>query len=92
MARRRSSKKRDYIPDPKYGDIIVSRFVNYIMRKGKKSTAEQIVYESFGIIEEKTGQKGVDVFKKALEAVKPAEAEKRLAAMNPEQRAMYEKA
>jgi len=72
MARRRSSKKREFIPDPKFGDIIVSRFVNYIMRKGKKSTAEMIVYESFDLIEEKTGQKGIDVFKKALENVKPS--------------------
>ena len=71
MARRRSSKKRDYIPDPKYGDIIVSRFINYIMRKGKKSTAEQIVYDSFDIIEQKTGQKGLEVFRKALDNVRP---------------------
>jgi small subunit ribosomal protein S7 len=71
MARRRGSKKRDYQPDPKFGDIIVTRFVNYIMRQGKKSTAEQIVYDSFDIIEEKMGQRGVEVFKKALDNVKP---------------------
>jgi small subunit ribosomal protein S7 len=72
MARRRSAQKRDYLPDPKYGDIIVTRFINYVMRKGKKSTAEQIVYDSFDMIEEKTGQKGVEVFRKAIENVKPA--------------------
>jgi len=72
MARRRSAQKRDYLPDPKYGDIIVTRFINYVMRKGKKSTAEQIVYDSFDMIEEKTGQKGVEVFRKAVENVKPA--------------------
>jgi len=71
MARRRSSRKRVFVADPKYGDVIVSRFVNYIMRKGKKSTAEQIVYDSFDIIEEKTGQQGLEVFKKALDRVKP---------------------
>ena len=72
MARRRSAQKRDYLPDPKFGDIIVTRFINYVMRKGKKSTAEQIVYDSFDMIEEKTGQKGVEVFRKAIENVKPA--------------------
>jgi small subunit ribosomal protein S7 len=72
MARRRSAQKRDYLPDPKYGDIIVTRFINYVMRKGKKSTAEQIVYDSFDMIEEKTGQKGVEVFRKAVDNVKPA--------------------
>ena len=72
MARRRSAQKRDYIPDPKYGDIIVTRFINYVMRKGKKSTAEQIVYDSFDMIEEKTGQKGVEVFRKAVDNVKPS--------------------
>jgi small subunit ribosomal protein S7 len=72
MARRRSAQKRDYLPDPKYGDIIVTRFINYVMRQGKKSTAEQIVYDSFDLIEEKTGQKGVEVFRKAIENVKPS--------------------
>jgi small subunit ribosomal protein S7 len=72
MARRRSAQKRDYLPDPKYGDIIVTRFINYVMRKGKKSTAEQIVYDSFAMIEEKTGQKGVEVFRKAIDNVKPS--------------------
>jgi len=72
MARRRSAQKRDYLPDPKYGDIIVTRFINYVMRKGKKSTAEQIVYDSFDMIEGKTGQKGVEVFRKAIDNVKPS--------------------
>jgi len=72
MARRRSSKKRNYTPDPKYGDIVLTRFINYVMRRGKKSVAEGIVYDSFDIIEEKTGQRGIDVFKKAIEAAKPS--------------------
>jgi small subunit ribosomal protein S7 len=58
--------------DPKFGDIIVTRFINYVMRRGKKSVAERIVYDSFELIEEKTGQRGVDVFKKALDNVKPS--------------------
>ena len=72
MPRRRATKKKDYIGDPRYNDIVVARFVNYVMRKGKKSVAERIVYDSFDIIEQKTGQRGVDVFRKAIEHVKPA--------------------
>jgi len=71
MPRRRGIKKRGILPDPKFHDVIVQRFINYIMKKGKKSTAERIVYDCFDIIEKKTGQKGVDVFKKALDNVKP---------------------
>ncbi len=71
MARRRGTKKRDFAGDPKYGDVTVARFVNYIMRRGKKSTAESIVYNCFDMIEEKTGQRGIDVFKKAIDNVKP---------------------
>jgi len=71
MARRRSTKKRTFTGDPKYNDVTVSRFINYIMRRGKKSTAEQIVYDCFDIIEQKSGQRGVDVFKKAIDNVRP---------------------
>jgi small subunit ribosomal protein S7 len=71
MPRRRGIKKRKLTPDPKYHDDVVARFINYIMRKGKKSLAEQIVYDCFDIIEKQTGQKGVEVFKKALDNVKP---------------------
>jgi small subunit ribosomal protein S7 len=72
MARRRSQRKREFIGDPKYDDITVARFVNYVMRRGKKATAERIVYDCFDIIEDKMGQRGIDVFKKALDNVKPA--------------------
>jgi small subunit ribosomal protein S7 len=71
MPRRKAIKKRDVAPDPKYGDVTVARFVNYLMRKGKKSVAEQIVYDAFDMIEKKSGQKGLDVFRKALDNVKP---------------------
>ena len=71
MARRRSTKKRTFTGDPKYNDVTVSRFINYIMRRGKKSTAERIVYDCFDIIEEKSGQRGIDVFKKAIDNVRP---------------------
>jgi small subunit ribosomal protein S7 len=72
MPRRRATKKKEYIGDPRHNDIVVARFVNYVMRRGKKSVAERIVYDCFDIIEQKTGQRGVDVFRKAIENVKPA--------------------
>ena len=71
MPRRRGIKKRGIRPDAKYNDVVVARFINYIMRRGKKSIAEQVVYECFDSIERKTGQKGLEVFRKALENVKP---------------------
>ena len=72
MSRRKRSRSKDYAGDPKYGDVLVARFVSYIMRKGKKSTAESIVYDSFDLIEQKSGQRGIEVFKKAIDNVKPA--------------------
>jgi small subunit ribosomal protein S7 len=71
MPRRREVVKREIVPDPKYGDVLLARFVNYIMRRGKKSTAERIVYDAIEIMEEKTGQSGLEIMKKALENVKP---------------------
>ncbi|MEE9271448.1 MAG: 30S ribosomal protein S7 [Candidatus Krumholzibacteria bacterium] len=71
MSRRRVQKKRVITPDVKYGDQVLARFINYVMRKGKRSVAESIVYDCFEIIEKKTGQKGLEVFKKALENVRP---------------------
>ncbi len=71
MSRRRRQRKRDFTGDPKYNDIIVARFVNYIMKAGKKSTAERIVYDCFDHIEKTTGQRGLEVFKKAVDNVKP---------------------
>jgi small subunit ribosomal protein S7 len=72
MSRRNRSHSKDYAGDPKYNDVLVARFVTYIMRKGKKSTAESIVYDSFDLIEQKSGQRGIEVFKKAVDNVKPA--------------------
>ena len=71
MPRRREVVKREIAPDPKYGDVLLAKFINYIMRKGKKSVAEKIVYDAIDIIEEKTGQNGLEVVKKAIENVKP---------------------
>ena len=71
MSRRRSVKKKSVQPDAKYHDVTLTRFINYVMRKGKRSLAERVVYDAFDIIEKKSGQKGLDVFRKAVENVKP---------------------
>jgi small subunit ribosomal protein S7 len=72
MSRRHSAEKREIIPDAKFGDIIVTKFMNSIMYDGKKSAAEQIVYGAFDIIEEKAKADPLQVFRAALENVAPA--------------------
>ena len=72
MSRRHSADKRDINPDPKYGNVVVSKFMNSIMRAGKKSVAESIVYGAFDIIEGKTKQNPISVFEQALDNVMPS--------------------
>jgi len=71
MSRRRKPQKRIVLPDPVYHKQIVTKFINGIMRKGKRSLAEKVFYSAMDIIEEKTGDKGIAVFEKALSNVKP---------------------
>ncbi len=71
MPRRREVPKRKVLPDPKFGDRMVTRFMSVIMRDGKKSTAEMIVYGAFDLIEEKTRNEPVAMFRKALDNVRP---------------------
>ena len=71
MSRRHSAEKREVLPDPKFGNIIVTKFMNSVMYAGKKSVAEGIVYGAFGIIESKTKQNPLGVFEQALENVMP---------------------
>ncbi|MHB8420766.1 MAG: 30S ribosomal protein S7 [Myxococcales bacterium] len=71
MPRRREIQKRKILPDPKYGDRLVAKFMNDLMRKGKKSTAEQICYGAFAIMEERVKEDPLKLFKKALDNVKP---------------------
>ena len=71
MSRRQSAVKREVPPDPMYGSTTVSKFVNALMYDGKKSTSEQIFYDAMRIIEEKTGQPAINVFKQALNNAKP---------------------
>jgi small subunit ribosomal protein S7 len=71
MSRRHSAEKREIIPDPKFGDIVVTKFMNAVMYDGKKSVAESIVYGAFDIIESRTKQEPVVVFRQALDNVAP---------------------
>jgi small subunit ribosomal protein S7 len=71
MPRRKAIKRREIEPDSKYNDVMLARFINYVMRRGKKSVAENLVYDSFDIIEKKSGQKGLEVFHKAIDNVRP---------------------
>jgi small subunit ribosomal protein S7 len=72
MPRRREIPKRELAADPLYNSTLVSKFINTVMRDGKRSTAEQILYQSFDIIKERTGDDPLKVFKKALDNVKPS--------------------
>jgi small subunit ribosomal protein S7 len=72
VSRRREIPKREVMPDPKYGVQDVSKFVNVIMTRGKKSVAERIVYDAFEQIEAKNGKNPVEIFSQALENAKPA--------------------
>ncbi len=72
MSRRHAAEKREVIPDAKFGDIVVAKFMNSIMYDGKKSAAEAIVYGAFDIIESKAKADPLGVFKQALDNVAPA--------------------
>jgi len=71
MPRRREIAKRELLPDPLYQSQLVTKFINTVMYDGKKSTAESILYTSFDIIKDKTGDDPLKVFKKAIENAKP---------------------
>ncbi len=71
MSRRREVPKRKILDDPKYGDQLVAKFVNMLMKNGKKSVAEKILYQAFDNVQRKSGQEGIQIFKKAIENVRP---------------------
>jgi small subunit ribosomal protein S7 len=71
MSRRQRAVKRETPPDPQYGSTTVSKFINSLMLAGKKSTAERIFYDAMQVVEEKTGQPAINVFKQAVNNVKP---------------------
>ena len=72
MSRRHAAEKRDVLPDPKFGDVLVTKFTNGLMLDGKKSVAETIIYGAFDIIEKKTGQEPLKMFHEAIDNVKPS--------------------
>jgi len=72
MPRRRVVAKREIVPDPVYGSTLVTKFISTVMKGGKRSTAEGILYKAFDIIKDKTGDDPVKVFKKAVDNVKPS--------------------
>jgi small subunit ribosomal protein S7 len=71
MARRRSAQKREILPDPKYHDKLVTKFINNMMLDGKKSLAERIFYSSMDLIQSKETEEPLSLFKKAVENTKP---------------------
>ena len=72
MSRRRKSVQRDILPDPRYKDVVLAKFVRALMINGKKNTAEKLIYSSFDIIEKKEKEKSpLEVFKSAIENVQP---------------------
>ena len=72
MPRRRVIAKRELAPDALYGSPLVTKFINTIMNEGRRSTAQRILYQSFDIIKERSGDDPVKVFKKAVDNVKPS--------------------
>ena len=71
MSRKKKAQAREVLPDPKFNDVVVTRFVNSLMKHGKKSIAERILYGSLDIIQTKLNEDPVKVFKKAIDNVKP---------------------
>jgi len=69
--RRRRAQKRLIDPDPRYNDLLVAKFINIVMECGKKSTAERIVYDALDIVKEKTAKEPLEVFRAALDNVRP---------------------
>jgi len=71
MARRRAAEKREVLPDPKFGDAVLTKFTNAIMFDGKKSVAERIVYGALDKVQNRMHREPVEVFREALDNVKP---------------------
>ena len=71
MPRRREVPKREILPDPKYNNALVTKFINNLLKKGKKRVANSILYGAFDIIEQKTKESSVEVFERAVGNVKP---------------------
>jgi small subunit ribosomal protein S7 len=71
MPRRREVKKREILPDPKYHETMIAKFINGLMRRGKKSLAERVFYGAFDLIKDRTHQDPIKIFNQAMDNVKP---------------------
>lgn len=71
MPRRAKIARRELAPDPRFGNVLITRFINCLMEGGKKSTAERVLYGALDLIEQKTGQDGLGVMKSAMNNAKP---------------------
>ncbi|MBL7716095.1 MAG: 30S ribosomal protein S7 [Bdellovibrionales bacterium] len=71
MGRKSFVRKREILPDPKFHDVVVAKFINSLLRSGKKAVAEGIFYRAMDVVQEKTNDEGIKTFKKGLENVKP---------------------
>ena len=71
MSRRKQAQKREFVPDPKFKSVLVTQFINNLLREGKKRLAETIVYNAIDLAGERTSQDGMTVFRKAVDNVKP---------------------
>jgi small subunit ribosomal protein S7 len=72
MSRKRKADIREVLPDPKFQDVVITKFINTLMIGGKKSVAEKIFYGALDVIQEKTNEEPLKIFKKALSNIKPA--------------------
>ncbi len=71
MARRRRATKREILPDPKFGNLLVSKFINFLMEQGKKSVAERILYDALAEVQRRAKTGALEVFNAAIEKVSP---------------------
>ncbi|MBX2990610.1 MAG: 30S ribosomal protein S7 [Bacteroidetes bacterium] len=69
--RKKRAEKRPTMPDPRYNDVFVSQFINSVMKQGRKHTARRIMYDALALVEERTKNPGLDVFRKAMSNVRP---------------------
>ena len=72
MSRRRAPEKREIHADPRFGDVMVTKFINYTMKHGKRSVAEKAFYSALDMVKDRSGQEGIEIFRTALNNVKPA--------------------
>ena len=72
MSRRSSPTKREILPDPVYNSVTITKFINVLMERGKKSTAERILYGALEIVAKKSGEEAIEAFQKAINNIKPS--------------------